>query len=334
MTPALPPPTLWLEDVTIALGPPGRRVPVVEGVSLRLDPGRILCVVGESGSGKSVTAMALMRLLPPGITAVTATALRFAGTDLLALDERGMNRLRGDRMAMIFQEPMTSLNPVFTIGDQIGESLRVHRGLSAAAARARALEALRAVGVPAAERRLDAYPHELSGGLRQRAMIAMALATEPALIIADEPTTALDVTVQAGILALLAELRDRTGTAILLITHDLGVVAEVADAVCVMYAGQVVERAPAATLFQAAQHPYTLALLAARPSLSDTVERLEPIPGRMPAPGTAPPGCRFAPRCPFAAEICAEPPPMRAFGPEHDAACWRAPVDTLAEAPA
>ncbi|MFC0407061.1 ABC transporter ATP-binding protein [Roseomonas elaeocarpi] len=327
---AAPHPVLRMEGMTVSLGPPGRRVRVVEDVSLRLDRGRILCVVGESGSGKSVSAMALMRLLPEGANEVAAEALEFEGTDLRALDERAMTRLRGDRMAMVFQEPMTSLNPVFTVGDQIGETLRVHRGLSAAEARARALAALRQVQVPAAERRLDSFPHELSGGLRQRVMIAMALACEPRLLIADEPTTALDVTIQAQILRLLLELRDRTGTAILFITHNLGVVAEIADEVAVMYAGRVVEQAPAATLFSDAQHPYTLALLAAMPSLSGTVDRLEPIPGRMPAPGTAPPGCRFAPRCPFAAEVCREQPPLREMGPNHRAACWRAPVDRLA----
>ncbi|MGI4953041.1 MAG: ABC transporter ATP-binding protein [Janthinobacterium lividum] len=320
---------LDIRNMTVALGPPGRRVTVVDGVSLRVEAGQVLCVVGESGSGKSVSALALMRLLPAGRFAVTADRIGFEGQDLRALPEPAMARLRGDRMAMVFQEPMTSLNPLFTVGDQIGEVLQLHRGASRAAARAAALRALQAVQMPAPERRLDAYPHELSGGLRQRVMIAMALACDPALLIADEPTTALDVTIQAQVLALLAELRRRTGTAILFITHNLGVVAEIADAVAVMYAGQVVERAPAATLFTDAQHPYTLALLAAMPSLSGGAGRLEPIPGRMPAPGTAPAGCRFAPRCPFAAAICAEPPPLRAMGPGHDVACWRAPVETL-----
>ena len=325
-----PEPVLRMEKVSVALGPRGRRVRVVEDVSLRVDPGRVLCIVGESGSGKSVSALALMRLLQPGHSEVTAETLTFEGRDLLALDERAMTAVRGNRMAMIFQEPMTSLNPVFTIGRQIGETLRVHRGLGRAKARQRALEALRLVQVPAPERRLDAYPHQLSGGLRQRVMIAMALACDPALLIADEPTTALDVTIQAQILTLLAGLRDRTGAGILFITHNLGVVAEIADEVVVMYAGRVVESAPAASLFRDAQHPYTLALLAAMPSLSGTVERLEPIPGRMPAPGMAPPGCRFAPRCPFAAAQCLTPPPMRAIGPGHEVACWRAPVEALA----
>ena len=322
-------PILQVQNLSVALGRPGRRVPVVEDVSLVVEPGRVLCVVGESGSGKSVTALAVMRLLPPGRADIRADRLALEGRDLRSLDERGMTRLRGERMAMIFQEPMTSLNPVFTVADQVGETLRVHRGMGASAARARALQALRDVGVPAPEQRLDAYPHQLSGGLRQRVMIAMALACEPALLIADEPTTALDVTVQTGILALLQQLRDRTGMGILLITHNLGVVAEVADQVVVMYAGRIVERAPAAALFRAAQHPYTLALLAAMPRLDGSADRLEPIPGRMPTPGTAPPGCRFAPRCPFVAGICEQPPPLRPMGPDHEAACWRAPVEQI-----
>jgi peptide/nickel transport system ATP-binding protein len=322
---------LEMAGFNVDLGPAGRRVRVVDDLSLTLHPGRITCLVGESGSGKSVTAMALMRLLPAAQCAVSARTLRFEGADIAALSERGMARLRGDRMAMIFQEPMTSLNPVFTIGDQVGEALRVHRGLSAREARARALAALRQVQIPAPERRLDAYPHELSGGMRQRVMIAMALACEPALLIADEPTTALDVTIQAQILSLLATLRQQHGTGILFITHNLGVVAEIADEVAVMYAGRIIERAPAATLFADAQHPYTLALLAAMPALSGTQERLEPIPGRMPAPSEMLPGCRFAPRCPFAAARCAEVPPLRAIGAGHDVACWRAPVETLPE---
>ncbi len=319
-----------MERLSVTMGRPGHRVAIVDNISLRVDAGRVLCIVGESGSGKSVTALALMRLLPPDRFEIRADRLDLEGRDLRDADERAMTRLRGQRMAMIFQEPMTSLNPVFTIADQVGEALRVHRGLGAREARAKVLQGLQAVGIPAAERRLDVYPHQLSGGLRQRVMIAMALACEPALLIADEPTTALDVTVQAGILALLKDLRDRTGMGILLITHNLGVVAEVADHVAVMYAGQVVESAPAAALFRSAQHPYTLALLAAMPLLDGGADRLESIPGRMPAPGTAGPGCRFAPRCPFVAEICAQPPPMRAMAPGHVAACWRAPVEALA----
>jgi oligopeptide/dipeptide ABC transporter ATP-binding protein len=323
-------PLLDIEAMSVALGPVGRRVTVVDRLSLTIGRGRILCVVGESGSGKSVFAMSLMRLFSEEICVISADHARLEGEELTGLGERDMLRLRGGKMAMIFQEPMTSLNPVFTIGDQIAEAVRLHQGLSPRAAREKALAALKQVHIPAAERRLDSYPHELSGGMRQRVMIAMALACEPSLLIADEPTTALDVTIQAQILALLAELRDRTGMGILFITHNLGVVAEIADDVAVMYAGRIVERAPAATLFADAQHPYTLALLAAMPHLDGHVERLEPIPGRMPPPWDAAKGCRFAPRCPFADAVCAEQPPLRSFGDRHDVACWRAPVEDLA----
>jgi peptide/nickel transport system ATP-binding protein len=322
-----PAPLLEIRGLSVALGAAGRRVPVVEDLSLRLPAGRVLCVVGESGSGKSVTALAAMGLLEPGRSVVTADRMALDGIDLLALDEGGWRSLRGGRMAMVFQEPMTSLNPVFTIGEQIAEALRVHTGLPRQAARSRALEALREVGISAPETRLDAYPHELSGGMRQRAMIAMALVGEPTLLIADEPTTALDVTVQAQILALLADLRDRRRMAILLITHNLGVVAETADEVAVMYAGRIVERAPATSLFRDAQHPYTLALLGAMPESAARGQPLSPIPGRMPAPGAAPPGCRFAPRCPFAGPDCAETPPLREIAQGHAVACHRAPVE-------
>jgi oligopeptide/dipeptide ABC transporter ATP-binding protein len=322
-----PAPLLEIRGLSVALGAAGRRVPVVEDLSLRLPAGRVLCVVGESGSGKSVTALAAMGLLEPGRSVVTADRMALDGIDLLALDEGGWRALRGGRMAMVFQEPMTSLNPVFTIGEQIAEALRVHTGLPRQAARSRALEALREVGISAPETRLDAYPHELSGGMRQRAMIAMALVGEPTLLIADEPTTALDVTVQAQILALLADLRDRRRMGILLITHNLGVVAETADDVAVMYAGRIVERAPATSLFRDAQHPYTLALLGAMPESAARGQPLSPIPGRMPAPGAAPPGCRFAPRCPFAGPDCAETPPLREIAQGHAVACHRAPVE-------
>ncbi len=302
-------PLLDIGAMSVALGPAGRRVTVVDRLSVTIDRGRILCVVGESGSGKSVFAMSLMRLISEDICVISADHARLEGEELTDLSERDMLRLRGGKMAMIFQEPMTSLNPVFTIGDQIAEAVRLHQGLSSQAGRQKALAALKQVHIPAAERRLDSYPHELSGGMRQRVMIAMALACEPSLLIADEPTTALDVTIQAQILALLAELRDRTGMGILFITHNLGVVAEIADDVAVMYAGRIVERAPAATLFADAQHPYTLALLAAMPHLDGHAERLEPIPGRMPPPWEATAGCRFAPRCPFADAICSSSRP-------------------------
>jgi oligopeptide/dipeptide ABC transporter ATP-binding protein len=323
-------PLLDIGAMSVALGPVGRRVTVVDELSVTIGRGRILCVVGESGSGKSVFAMSLMRLISEDICVISADHARLEGEELTDLSEREMLRLRGGKMAMIFQEPMTSLNPVFTIGDQIAEAVRLHQGLSREAARQAALAALRQVHIPAAERRLDSYPHELSGGMRQRVMIAMALACRPSLLIADEPTTALDVTIQAQILALLAELHDRTGMGILFITHNLGVVAEIADDVAVMYAGRIVERAPAATLFADAQHPYTLALLAAMPHLDGVAERLEPIPGRMPPPWEAVEGCRFASRCPFVDAICVEKPPLRSVGDRHDVACWRAPVEGLA----
>ncbi|NSY19889.1 ABC transporter ATP-binding protein [Neorhizobium sp. AL 9.2.2] len=321
---------LDIDRMSVALGPPGKRVRIVRDVSLEIAPGRITCVVGESGSGKSVFAMSLMRLVSDDISEMTAEKALFEGKDLKTLTERDMLKLRGSRMAMIFQEPMTSLNPVFTIGDQIAEAVQLHQNVSAAEAREKALAALQSVHIPAAERRLDAYPHELSGGMRQRVMIAMALACEPSLLIADEPTTALDVTIQAQILALLMELRERSGMGILFITHNLGVVSEIADDVAVMYAGRIVERAPAVSLFTDAQHPYTLALLAAMPHLGATVERLEPILGRMPPPWEEELGCRFAPRCPFAAPECAKLPPLREIGVDHHVACWRAPVEDLA----
>ena len=321
---------LDIDHMSVELGPAGKRVRIVRDVSMSLARGRITCVVGESGSGKSVFAMSLMRLMAEEISTITANRALFEGEDLTRLKEREMLRLRGGRMAMIFQEPMTSLNPVFTIGDQIAEAVQLHQQVSKQEARRKALVALQNVHIPAAERRLDAYPHELSGGMRQRVMIAMALACEPSLLIADEPTTALDVTIQAQILALLLELRERSGMGILFITHNLGVVAEIADDVAVMYAGRIVEKAPAATLFTDAQHPYTLALLAAMPHLGGTVDRLEPIPGRMPPPWEEETGCRFAPRCPFATAECAGLPQLREIGANHHVACWRAPVEGLA----
>jgi peptide/nickel transport system ATP-binding protein len=321
---------LDIEAMSVALGPPGERVTVVDNVSLEIGPGRIVCVVGESGSGKSVLAMSLMRLFSDDNCSISATHAQFEGEELTALSERDMLRVRGARMAMIFQEPMTSLNPVFTVGEQIAEAVRFHQKLSTRVTRQKVLAALRQVHIPAAERRYAAYPHELSGGMRQRVMIAMALACEPSLLIADEPTTALDVTIQAQILALLTELRDRTGMGILFITHNLGVVAEIADDVAVMYAGRIVERAPAAALFANAQHPYTLALLAAMPHFDNAAERLEPIPGRMPPPWEAVDGCRFAPRCPFAAAECSAQPPLRRIADNHDVACWRAPIEGAA----
>jgi peptide/nickel transport system ATP-binding protein len=299
----------------------------VDGVSLSVVPGRTLAVVGESGCGKSVTALAVMGLLPPG--ARIGGSIRFAGREISTLDAEDWRRKRGRDMAMIFQEPMTSLNPAFTAGEQVAEALRVHQGLDAAAAFDRAVEMLARVRIPDAGRRARQYPHQLSGGMRQRVMIAMALACRPRLLIADEPTTALDVTVQAQILALIDELKAETGTAVLLITHDLGVVADHADDVVVMYAGRVAERAPAAQLFARPQHPYTVGLLGAAPSLEGGAERLASIEGTVPDLLDPPPGCRFAPRCPFAVARCAEQPPLAPMEAGHVAACWRAPLDSL-----
>jgi peptide/nickel transport system ATP-binding protein len=321
---------LHVRDLSVRFA--GLPVDVVDGVSLDVGPGETVALVGESGCGKSVTAMALMGLLPPRAE-VRATTVDFLGAPLLQSDERRWRDLRGDRLSMIFQEPMSALNPVFTIGDQIAEGVIRHRGLDARQARRRALDMLEKVRVPDAARRLDAYPHELSGGLRQRVVIAMALANDPALIIADEPTTALDVTIQAQILALIASLQKETGAAMILITHDLGVVAEVADTVAVMYAGQIVESGPVAALFDDPQHPYTIGLMGAMPSSGPRGERLATIAGRVPTPSEMPAGCRFAGRCPFVIPACrVERLAARAITPGHVAACIRAPVETHARA--
>jgi len=302
----------------------------VDGVSFDLAAGEMLCIVGESGCGKSVTALAIMGLLarPP---AQLAGSVRFGDRDLLALSARELADLRGDRLAMIFQEPMTSLNPAFTVGSQLAEVLVRHRGLRAEAARAAVIEMLRHVRIPAPEQRVDEFPHRLSGGMRQRVMIAMALLCQPALLIADEPTTALDVTIQAQVLELMRALRRETKTAIVLITHDLGVVAEMADRVLVMYAGQVVEEGRVAQLFSMPQHPYTVGLLGAIPSLAARRQRLAAIEGMVPAPGAQPPGCRFAPRCPFADERCRrDAPPLAEVADGQRSRCWKVPLERLA----
>jgi oligopeptide/dipeptide ABC transporter ATP-binding protein len=306
----------------------GGEFQAVDGVSFSIAPGRTLGIVGESGCGKSVTSLSIMGLLPKGQGRISAGSVRFQGTDLATLSSEEMRALRGDRMAMIFQEPMTSLNPAFTIGDQMIEGIRVHRQTSAQEARDHAIEMLRRVRIPSPERRIDEYPHKLSGGMRQRVMIAMALSCEPQLLIADEPTTALDVTIQAQVLDLMRTLREETGTAIILITHDLGVVAELADEVVVMYSGLIVERAPVARLFAHPQHPYTIGLLGSIPSMHQQQERLHAIDGQVPTPMTRVQGCRFAPRCPFAVDQCrAEAPPLIDLGHGQQAACWRAPLE-------
>ena len=320
------PPLLHVRALRVGFGDASQAVFPVDGVSFDLAAGRILCLVGESGSGKSLTALALMRLLAVPPARIEAEALRFDGSNLLALDAQAMTALRGDRLAMIFQEPMTSLNPVFTIGRQIAEVLIEHRGLAQADAMRQAGELLRRVKIPAPEARLASYPHQLSGGMRQRVMIAMALACRPQLLIADEPTTALDVTIQAQILALIDELRRELGMAVLLITHNLGVVADIADDVAVMYAGKLVERATTAQLFADPLHPYTLSLFAAMPRPG--IARLEAITGTVPAPDAMPRGCRFHPRCPLASARCQrEDPPLTDHGAGHLAACWHAPIE-------
>ncbi|WP_311969641.1 ABC transporter ATP-binding protein [Pseudomonas baltica] len=318
-------PVLSVDNLSVRFK--GAPANVVDGVSFAVMPGKTLAIVGESGCGKSVTSMALMGLLPDTAT-VGANASSLLAEPLLGMPAERLLNVRGNRMAMIFQEPMTSLNPVFTLGDQIGESVMRHQGLSRKEARQRALQMLEKVRVPDAVQRLDAYPHELSGGMRQRAMIAMALANDPALIIADEPTTALDVTIQAQILALVANLQAETGTSMILITHDLGVVAEVADEVLVMYAGQVVESGSVKTLFDDPQHPYTIGLMGSMPSIGPREGRLATINGRVPTPVEMPSGCRFAGRCPFVIGACRQArPPLVEVSPGHFAACIRVPLE-------
>jgi peptide/nickel transport system ATP-binding protein len=321
-------PLLQVQGLSVRFDGAPDHVNVVDDVSFSVARGKTLCLVGESGCGKSVTALALMGLLPTPPARLSSGAALFDGADLFELPERARADLRGNRVAMIFQEPMTSLNPAFTIGDQIAEGIVRHRKVTRAEAEARALEMLRRVRIPAPEKRLRAYPHELSGGMRQRVMIAMALANEPELLIADEPTTALDVTIQAQILALVGRLQEETGTAMILITHDLGVVAEVADEVAVMYAGRVVESGPVEAVFSDPQHPYTIGLMGSVPSLGRRQGRLATIRGTVPPAELMPPGCRFAPRCPFADARCAvDPPPLVELRPGHRARCWYAPLE-------
>jgi len=296
----------------------------VDGVSFDIASGEVLGIVGESGCGKSVTALSILGLLPPSAGADVEGAVRFGGHDLLQLPESEMRRLRGNEISIIFQEPMTSLNPLLKVGTQITEPLTVHRAMDSRAAKARALDLLDQVGVPAPARRFDEYPHQLSGGLRQRVMIAMALACEPKLLIADEPTTALDVTTQSQILDLLVSLQQRSGMAVILISHDLGVMAEFADRVLVMYAGHVVEQASAIELFRSPLHPYTEALLGSIPVVDSTERRLTVIDGAVPSPWEIVPGCRFRPRCRFAEAPCESAvPPLLRLRPEHSAACIR-----------
>jgi len=315
-------PLLSVRDLRTWFHTPSGIARAVDGVSFDVMPHETVGVVGESGCGKSVTSLSILRLIDRPGAIEPGSVIEFEGRDLMTLPEREMRAIRGNRISMIFQEPMTSLNPVFTVGDQVAEVARVHSGASRREAWERAVEMLATVGMPAASERAKEYPHQLSGGLRQRVMIAMALMMEPALLIADEPTTALDVTIQAQILELLAEMQARMGMSILLITHDLGVIAESATRVLVMYAGQIVEEAPVRELFSSPHHPYTEGLLAAMPRVGSERERLAVIPGSVPPPTAWPSGCRFHERCPFAWERCAaEPPPLYRIGERHVSRC-------------
>ncbi|SFE52035.1 peptide/nickel transport system ATP-binding protein [Paenibacillus algorifonticola] len=295
-------------------------VPAVDGIDITIYEGETVGIVGESGSGKSVTSLTAMRLTPGKVVEGSVT---FDGRDILALSEKEMRGVRGNDMAMIFQEPMTALNPVFTIGEQLLEAIRIHMKLGRSETKARAIEMLRLVGIPRPEQMLREYPHRLSGGMRQRVMIAIAMACNPKLLIADEPTTALDVTIQAQILELMQQLKTSQGTSILLITHDLGVVAEMCDRVAVMYGGQIVEECDVLTLFTSPKHPYTQGLIKSMPTLETNERRLYSIPGSVPPPGSLRDGCRFSPRCEFAQAICHERhPQLEAVGAGHSARCW------------
>jgi peptide/nickel transport system ATP-binding protein len=323
-------PLIEIEGLRVLFrGDDGRTNHAVDTVDLAVAHGATLGLVGESGCGKSVTSLAIMGLLSKQSSEVSGS-IRFDGFDLLHTSDQTLRDLRGNRLAMIFQEPMTSLNPSFTIGDQIIETILRHRGGSRGSARQRAIDLLRRVHIPSPEKRIDEYPHKLSGGMRQRVMIAMALACDPRLLIADEPTTALDVTLQAQILELMRELKTASGAAIILITHDLGVVAEVCDEVAVMYAGQIVERANVDDLFAAPQHPYTVGLLGSIPRLDRRAAHLATIEGMVPNMANPPAGCRFAARCPFVGEPCrAAPPPLVEVSPGHLSRCIKAPLERL-----
>ena len=318
-------PVLQVKNLNVTFA--GSPVSVLDGISLTVRAGETLALVGESGCGKSITSLALMGLLPASARIVSGE-MQFRRHDLRKLSPRKYADLRGSELAMIFQEPMTSLNPAFTLGDQLSEAVMRHQDVSRAEAMKIALQILEKVQIPAPEMRLKAYPHQLSGGMRQRVMIAMALINHPKLLIADEPTTALDVTIQAQILALLNTLKEETGTAVLMITHDLGVVAEVAQQVAVMYAGQVVEQGSVEAIFADPQHPYTIGLMGSIPSLSARKGPLSTIPGSVPLPESMPQGCRFATRCPFAQSRCHdEKPPLTTLGAGHRVACFRVPLE-------
>ncbi len=297
-------------------------VKAVDGVDMAIAPGKTLGVVGESGCGKSVTSLSIMRLIdPPGF--IAGGEIKFDNKDLVKFSEEEMRKVRGDKISMIFQEPMTSLNPVFTVGNQVGEAIKVHRKVSGKEAEARVVELFRMVGIPSPERRIKDYPHNMSGGMRQRVMIAMALALQPSLLIADEPTTALDVTIQAQILELIKDLRAKVNSAVLLITHDIGVVAEMADEVIVMYTGKVVEQGDVISVLKSPKHPYTVGLLSSIPSLGVKNQRLNVIPGTVPSPLNLPKGCTFAPRCPNVMGVCHEQePPLKTIEGGAKVKCW------------
>ena len=316
------PPLLSVRDLRTYFYTSAGVARAVDGVSFDIQRGETVGLVGESGCGKSVTGFSLLRLIQPPGRIEPGSQVALDGEDLLALDEERIRKIRGNRVSLIFQEPMTALNPVFTVGDQIAEVARIHAGASRRDAWDKAVEMLTLVGIPDPAQRAREYPHQLSGGMRQRVLIAMALVMNPALIIADEPTTALDVTIQAQILELLADLQGRLGASILMITHDLGVIAEMASRVIVMYAGEVVEEAPVGALFSAPHHPYAEGLLAAMPRVGQSRERLTVIPGTVPPPTAWPAGCRFRDRCPYSWERCAaEHPPLYDVGPAHTSRC-------------
>lgn len=322
-------PLLSLQNLKVEFDTQDGRVRVIDHVSFDLAPGEVLGVVGESGCGKSMTALAILGLVPKPTGHITGGAIRYQGEDLVTASDSRLRQVRGNEISMIFQEPMTSLNPVYTVGEQIAETLRLHQGLSRTAAEQRAIEMLKAVRIPEAERRASEYPHQFSGGMRQRVMIAIAIACRPKILIADEPTTALDVTVQAQIFDLLLDLRDASGTATILITHDMGAIGEMADRVIVMYAGRKVEEGPVETVLARPGHPYTRGLLACRPHLQiGAVGPRTPLPeisGVVPPLHTLGTGCAFAERCPLADDHCRASRPMeRAVGPRHTAACWKA----------
>ncbi len=315
-------PLLAVTDLRISFNTDAGLARAVDGVTFTVHAGETVGLVGESGCGKSLTALSLLKLIPAGGQLAPGSRVAFDGLDVFSLPDRALRAMRGDRMAMIFQEPMTALNPVLRVGEQVAEVVRVHRTVTRAEAWRQAVAMLERVGIPDPPARARQYPHELSGGMRQRVMIAMALVLEPSLVIADEPTTALDVTIQAQILELLRELRERIGMAMLLITHDLGVIAEMASRVLVMYAGEVVEEAPVEALFASPTHPYTAGLLAAVPTLDTSRDRLETIPGTVPPATEWPAGCRFRDRCAFAWDRCAtDAPALLQVGPAHRARC-------------